>query len=99
MLISTASSRRGAYDVHFASSPETRVQFGFGEIPTDGVAQPALTFGSPYYYGALVGGEALVSIPDNAAIRLRATSSSSCDLSMFDGGVGRRAFLTVMKIN
>jgi hypothetical protein len=69
------------------------------ELMVDGVAQLPLTFGSPSYNGGLVGGEALVTIPDNAAIRLRASSYSYCNLSMDEGGVGSRAFLTVMKIS
>ena len=48
-------------------------------MTVNGVAEPALTFGSPYYYGALVGGEALVTISDDAAIRLRTSANSFCD--------------------
>ncbi|MDQ3417579.1 MAG: hypothetical protein M3541_02165 [Acidobacteriota bacterium] len=69
------------------------------EVLVNGVAQPALTFGSSYYYGGQFAGEALVTIPDNAVLRLRVAGYNYCELAMYDGGQGHRAFLTVMKIN
>jgi hypothetical protein len=83
-----------------------RIAWGVGtdsscrlELMVNDVAQLPLTFGSSYYYGSTVTGEALVTIPDNAAIRLRAGFSSYCYPNMWGGGVGSRAFLTVMKIS
>lgn len=69
------------------------------ELLVNDVAQVPLTFGSAYYYGSTIGGEALVTIPDNATLRLRVAGGSSCRLSMEDYGVASRAFMTVMKIN
>lgn len=69
------------------------------EVLVNDVPQLPLTFGSSYYYGATIGGEALITIPDNATIRLRTSGYSSCYLTMEEGGSGSRAFLTVMKIN
>lgn len=88
----TASTFRVA--VGAAASEQCKV-----EVLVNDVAQPALTFGSSYYYGGQFAGEALVTIPDNAVIRLRVAGYSYCDLGMYDGGAGNRAFLTVMKIN
>jgi hypothetical protein len=69
------------------------------ELLINGVAQLPLTFGSPYYSGSNIGGEALVTFPDNAVVRLRVAGYNSCNLSMEDGGAASRAFLTIMKIN
>lgn len=72
------------------------------EVTVNGVAQAPLTFGASYFtpYGTQIGGEALLTIPENSAIQVRVGSYNYCDLRIYDSSVaGTRAFLTVMKIS
>lgn len=69
------------------------------EVLVNDVAQLPLTFGAPYYSGSTITGEGLVTIPDNAAIRLRVAGPYYRHLWMEGGGAGSRAFLTVIKIS
>jgi hypothetical protein len=69
------------------------------EVLINDVPQVPLTFGgSMSMFGGNVSGEGLITIPDNASIRLRVTGYNTCYVSS-DGVSGNRAFLTVMKIS
>ena len=90
------SGATSTFRIATGAAPEYQCKI---EVLVNEVAQPALTFGSSYYYGGQFAGEALVSIPDNASIRLRVASYSFCELYKYDPVESARAFLTVMKIN
>ena len=65
-------------------------------VTVNGVVEPRLTFGIGGGNAKTIGGEAIVSIPDNAALTLRNVSSTTCAISPNgNGGGGNDAFLTV----
>ena len=90
------SGSTGTYRIAWqASGSWGECTFG---INVNGVGEQPLTFGAIIHNAwAAFGGEAIVTIPDNASITLR-NRGDGCYLGLYNSGGGNSAFLAVTKL-